>query len=140
MTEAYRVAMMRAGAAVHGAITKGVLPRLKRVEVLCVDCKKARAQCYDHRDYNRPLDVEPVCYRCNLHRGPAAYTSPPGTPKSFPNIRTAVFQIRLCSKEKAIICRAARREKMSISDFVRGILLPAGQKNIAMLHDTRTSD
>jgi hypothetical protein len=36
----------------------------------CVDCGKP-ATAYDHRDYFRPLDVEPVCTRCNFHRGSA---------------------------------------------------------------------
>jgi hypothetical protein len=26
---------------------------------------------YDHRDYNQPLQVEPVCSPCNISRGPA---------------------------------------------------------------------
>jgi len=34
----------------------------------CVDCGRA-AHCYDHRDYNRPLVVEPVCHKCNGRRG-----------------------------------------------------------------------
>jgi hypothetical protein len=36
----------------------------------CVDCG-AQARDYDHRDYNKPLEVNPVCRRCNLRRGPA---------------------------------------------------------------------
>lgn len=36
----------------------------------CVDCGK-RAHDYDHRDYSKPLEVEPVCRSCNLKRGPA---------------------------------------------------------------------
>lgn len=36
----------------------------------CVDCGDAATD-YDHRDYNKPLDVEPVCRACNLRRGPA---------------------------------------------------------------------
>ena len=36
----------------------------------CVDCGRT-AQSYDHRDYDRPLDVVPVCRSCNLKRGPA---------------------------------------------------------------------
>jgi hypothetical protein len=36
----------------------------------CVDCG-AQARDYDHRDYNKPLEVDPVCRRCNLRRGPA---------------------------------------------------------------------
>lgn len=37
---------------------------------LCADCARP-AQCYDHRDYSRPLDVEPVCFSCNVIRGHA---------------------------------------------------------------------
>ncbi len=37
----------------------------------CRDCG-AQAEVYDHRDYSKPLDVEPVCRSCNAHRGPAA--------------------------------------------------------------------
>lgn len=36
----------------------------------CVDCG-APARHYDHRDYNKPLEVEPVCASCNYYRGPA---------------------------------------------------------------------
>jgi len=41
-------------------------------ELPCVDCG-ALAECYDHRDYSRPLDVEPVCRACNWRRGPGAF-------------------------------------------------------------------
>jgi len=36
----------------------------------CTDCGEA-AIGYDHRDYSKPLEVEPVCRRCNSARGPA---------------------------------------------------------------------
>lgn len=36
----------------------------------CTDCG-APAVCYDHRDYNKPLDVQPVCHKCNVNRGAA---------------------------------------------------------------------
>lgn len=36
----------------------------------CVDCGDV-ARHYDHRDYNKPLEVVPVCPRCNKLRGPA---------------------------------------------------------------------
>lgn len=39
--------------------------------LVCVDCGKP-AQAYDHRDYTKPLDVQPVCDGCNVRRGPAA--------------------------------------------------------------------
>lgn len=36
---------------------------------ICIDCKSRQAECYDHRDYTRPLDVEAVCLPCNASRG-----------------------------------------------------------------------
>ncbi len=36
----------------------------------CADCGAPAVE-YDHRDYGRPVDVDPVCRRCNLLRGPA---------------------------------------------------------------------
>jgi|SRR5580692_9613105 hypothetical protein len=47
----------------------GLLPQLDG-SVKCVDCGH-EASVYDHRDYNEPLNVEPVCHRCNKHRGSA---------------------------------------------------------------------
>jgi hypothetical protein len=35
----------------------------------CVDCRRVQAECYDHRDYSKPLEVDPVCLRCNSSRG-----------------------------------------------------------------------
>lgn len=58
----------RAMAAVYAAIREGVL--LHPTECKCVDCG-AQAHQYDHRDYRRPLDVDPVCRSCNKRRGPA---------------------------------------------------------------------
>ena len=52
------------------AVVAGLFPNLLEVETPCTDCGK-RATVYDHRDYGRPLDVEPVCQSCNLKRGPA---------------------------------------------------------------------
>jgi len=34
----------------------------------CADCGKPATE-YDHRDYNKPLDVAPVCRGCNRRRG-----------------------------------------------------------------------
>lgn len=36
----------------------------------CTDCGGASIH-YDHRDYLKPLEVEPVCRKCNYKRGPA---------------------------------------------------------------------
>ena len=50
------------------AIKQGVLKPAN--QHICVDCSKP-AFCYDHRDYNKPLDVVPVCRKCNHRRGSA---------------------------------------------------------------------
>ena len=54
--------------AVSKAVRQGNLPSVKTL--LCVDCGKP-GQCYDHRDYNKPTEVEPVCRKCNKRRGSA---------------------------------------------------------------------
>lgn len=66
--------MFRANGAVQRAKQRGRLPKLDG-HVLCVDCGNI-ATGYDHRDYNKPLDVDPVCNSCNLIRGPALPCNP----------------------------------------------------------------
>ena len=57
---------MKAAAAVANAIKYGWLPHPSYLK--CSDCDND-AQCYDHRDYRKPLDVWPVCFRCDAERG-----------------------------------------------------------------------
>jgi hypothetical protein len=57
----------RATCAVFQAIKQGKLARPSAFA--CADCGKPATQ-YDHRDYSRPLHVEPVCGSCNKLRGP----------------------------------------------------------------------
>ena len=59
--------------AVTCAVKRGELPPAKALN--CVDCG-CQARDYDHRDYNAPMVVVPVCRRCNRLRGPA-------TPKAW---------------------------------------------------------
>jgi hypothetical protein len=47
-------------------VRAGRMPDPKNL--VCTDCG-APARCYDHRDYMRPLDVQPVCWVCNKKRG-----------------------------------------------------------------------
>jgi hypothetical protein len=63
--------------AVAAAVHRGKLPPAK--ECVCVDCGK-QARDYDHRDYSKPLEVEPVCHPCNLKRGPAKWATVPSAP------------------------------------------------------------
>lgn len=57
----------KAHSRVASAVLRGDLPPAS--ECTCVDCGKP-AECYDHRDYTKPLEVEPVCMSCNKFRGP----------------------------------------------------------------------
>lgn len=50
------------------AVRRGELAPAKTLS--CADCGSQASE-YDHRDYNFPLIVEPVCRSCNLLRGPA---------------------------------------------------------------------
>lgn len=63
--------------AVSRAVKAGVLPDLSCGEYACTDCGAVACQ-YDHRDYARPLDVEPVCRGCNYRRGSAVYPTADG--------------------------------------------------------------
>jgi len=56
-------------AIVASAIKAGHLPKLNG-RIRCADCG-TKATMYDHRDYNRPLEVTPVCQACNIVRGRA---------------------------------------------------------------------
>lgn len=67
---AFYLARNRAIAAVAQAVQLGIL--LHAYQRTCVDCG-ADAQVYDHRDYSKPYEVDPVCQRCNLKRGRALW-------------------------------------------------------------------
>lgn len=58
----------KAHVAVAGAIRKGLLQPARNFA--CVDCGGPAIE-YEHRDYTKPLEVQPICRRCNLRRGPA---------------------------------------------------------------------
>jgi hypothetical protein len=54
---------------VSQAIGAGELPLPSEYE--CCDCGRPATE-YDHRDYEQPLLVDPVCGRCNSSRGPGS--------------------------------------------------------------------
>ena len=56
---------------VRAAIKKGLVKPISS-DTVCVDCGKP-AHDLDHRDYNNPLEVVPVCRGCNIRRGPAIH-------------------------------------------------------------------
>lgn len=65
----------RCHSAVQAAIKRGLLPSLKSGEYACTDCGCVAHE-YDHRDYARPFDVQPVCRSCNKQRGTALWPTP----------------------------------------------------------------
>ncbi|MDP9651932.1 hypothetical protein [Paraburkholderia caledonica] len=62
----------RALAEVRKAVLRGDLPPV--TNHIYADCGKP-AQAYDHRDYSKPLEVDPVCDSCNGRRGAALPSS-----------------------------------------------------------------
>lgn len=83
---------------VSKAVARGDLPPVR--DLLCVDCGSQAAE-YDHRDYNKPLQVDPVCCACNNQRGAGiplgcvsythGYSS--GYVVTPERVRTATFQV-----------------------------------------------
>lgn len=72
--DALKAIRQPAHVAVARAIRHGILRSLKDFQTDCVDCGGI-AVAYDHRDYDKPLEVDPVCKRCNILRGPAKQTA-----------------------------------------------------------------
>lgn len=58
----------------YKAIRDGVLTKARGLT--CVDCGGVATD-WEHRDYSKPLEVEPTCRSCNFKRGPAAYAKRP---------------------------------------------------------------
>ena len=65
---------------VDSAKRVGYLPNAK--DYLCADCGK-RAHHWEHRDYTRPLDVQPTCTKCNFARGPGIVSPFPSWKKAL---------------------------------------------------------
>ena len=61
-----RYLRMAARNRVAAKVYHGKLPKATDFE--CVDCGEP-AQEYDHRDYTKPLEVDPVCRSCHVERG-----------------------------------------------------------------------
>lgn len=66
--EALHEAQIKAISEVSKAVKRGEL--VPATHFVCTDCG-APATEYEHRNYRRPLDVDPVCRSCNIKRGPA---------------------------------------------------------------------
>ena len=72
----YQRLAWRAWRKVYLTVKVGGLTNLKLVYIACTDCKTCRAVNYEHRDYTKPLNIDPVCQSCNLKRGKARRITP----------------------------------------------------------------
>ena len=97
----------RAYILVANAIKNGSLADLKKQYIKCSDCDN-RATVYDHRDYTKPLMVDPVCKSCNWHRG-----------ADITKTRELIVQVRMSKEFKELIFDAARKEPRGASELVR---------------------
>jgi hypothetical protein len=107
--------------AVARAVKKGVLPELDGT-VPCVDCGKPAIN-YDHRDYDSPLDVEPLCSKCNHRRGPAKGMAPPGKP-----CFDGELPIRMTKDERELLEKAAKVKSLQLSTWARSELVTLARK------------
>lgn len=71
------------------AVRNGDLPKLDG-SVPCADCGKPADE-YDHRDYKKPMEVDPVCRVCNQARGPGLHRDPSETAHQPVNIRVRML-------------------------------------------------
>lgn len=78
---------------------RGWLPNLKSHLYFCTrpGCPR-EAYVYDHRSYFRPLDVWPVCWKCNIEAGHAA--PGPGWDGVWPEDEPPWFPLSKMTKEK----------------------------------------
>lgn len=118
-TKEYVSAALRAASAVRKAVLDGELPNLKTQEVVCSNCKNARATQYDHRDYNKPLQVAPVCASCNGKLGKAKFD--PSKAAKPMNI-TGTHPVKVDSKLYDTLRAIAKRRGMLISALLNKIL------------------
>jgi 5-methylcytosine-specific restriction endonuclease McrA len=64
----YERLQRRAQGAVRYAVKTGKMPSARNFH--CADCGR-KATAYDHRNYRKAFDVDPVCKSCNRKRGSA---------------------------------------------------------------------
>lgn len=124
----YKYARYKASLVLGAAISHNELE--PPTQHLCVDCK-APAICYDHRDYFLPLEVEPVCLRCNLRRGPAWATLEKllsgvpieGTPPPSLDQQTTTITIRIPTELYNTIAALALEDVRTINAEITYFLL-----------------
>lgn len=109
----------KAISAVATAVRNGELKKLDG-SVKCVDCNSIAAN-YDHRDYSKPLDVEPVCRSCNRLRGSAKGWNPREDANADGSNVSLRVHIELHKKVKNL----AKTEHRSMAPMARKLIYEA---------------
>lgn len=98
--------------AVRLARRNGLLPNPNTF--YCEDCAKT-AEVYDHRDYNQPLNVGPVCQPCNLKREDAKS-------KVWTKREAVAYATRLFSNERWRTEDGQRRYALLLAETSDGLV------------------
>lgn len=117
----WKKSAMWAAQRVRRAVVAGELTDLRSEVVNCLDCGVNRAVAYDHRDYSKPLEVQPVCHSCNLKRGPAVLSSP--VPRNDRDARrTVLASVRVTTEEHDLFRSLAKSRGITLAHLVRSTL------------------
>lgn len=128
-----RILRMRAYSKVLAAIANGTIRRASQYD--CIDCAEP-ATGFDHRDYTKPLQVDPVCAGCNTKRGAgfpeingpdvdvAWITTPPR--KNFSSRR---FELRLTPAEFAALKRLSDKKDKGMSELIAAHIKNSAKRN-----------
>ena len=111
---AYRLAQRRAVTTTTKRVKGGLI--LKATAHKCVDCGKQASE-YDHRDYDKPEQIEPVCASCNRKRGSAKFIEP-DKPISLKG-HSAFVNVAMEPAAKRELERLAKEQGWSISTLIR---------------------
>jgi len=104
---------------------RGLVPPV--VYFLCVDCGDPATE-YEHRDYRRYMDVEPVCDSCNKRRGPGeprTDSEPVEVMWWFDSDEKAMTQVdfEFDKKTRDRLTALAKHHGITESDYIRSIIL-----------------
>jgi len=117
-----RYLRLRAYAKVLGAINNGTLRRANTFD--CIDCGNPAME-FDHRDYTKPLQVDPVCTACHGKRGHGLPdTNGPDIEvdwitSKLDSVKDGRLHLRLTEQEFGALQRLAEVEGTTMSGVVR---------------------
>ena len=117
-----------------GAKQAGLIPNIK--EFVCSDCG-CQATEWDHRDYTKYMDVDPVCAKCNVARGEGYPKINSASievewavfgKKPIHDQKTEVVKFRLSDQELTALRKLAEKNGVGVSDLIRGLIRQSAQR------------